>query len=249
MIIREDRGPIAVLRLAHGKVSAMDVAFADALRAALAELRTSPHAAIVLTGTGSSFSAGVDLFQVVGGGAGYLARFLPLLDAMLLDTLTMPKPIVAAVNGHAIAGGCILAAACDYRVMAEGSGRIGVPELIVGVPFPTLALEIVASRVSPATLRDLVFTGRTYPPREALGKQLVDALSPAESLLDRTVEMATRLGSIPARSFALAKQAFNAPILERARRLADANHEVARVWALPETHAAIRAYLDRTLRK
>ena len=69
---------------------------------------------------------------------------------MLRDALTFPKPLVAAVNGHAIAGGCILAATCDRRIMAEGNGRIGVPELVVGVPFPALPLQIMAARMPDA---------------------------------------------------------------------------------------------------
>ena len=66
--------------------------------------------------------------------------------------------MVAAINGHAIAGGCILAAACDHRIMVEGNGRIGIPELAVGVPFPALPLQIMAARLADGALRDLVFT-------------------------------------------------------------------------------------------
>ena len=75
------------------------------------------------------------------------------MEAFFQTLLTFPKPAVAAVNGHAIAGGCIIAAACDHRVMADGTGRIGVPELMVGVPFPSLPLEIVGSRVPASVFR------------------------------------------------------------------------------------------------
>ena len=96
--------------------------------------------AVIVTGSGSSFSAGVDLFRVIKDGPEYGRRFLPVLDDFLRAALTLPKPMVAAINGHAIAGGCILAAACDHRIMTEGNGRIGIPELAVGVPFPALPL-------------------------------------------------------------------------------------------------------------
>ena len=92
--------------------------------------------AVILTGSGSSFSAGVDLFRVLKDGPEYGRRFLPVLDNFLRAALTLPKPMIAAINGHAIAGGCILAATCDHRIMTEGNGRIGIPELAVGVPFP-----------------------------------------------------------------------------------------------------------------
>src|SRR5919106_6432262 len=147
MIQRDDRDGIRILRLAHGKVSAMDVELGEAFMREMADAAAAPVKAVIVTGTGSSFSAGVDLFRVVNDGPEYGRRFLPILDGFLRAALTLPKPLVAAVNGHAIAGGCILAAACDHRIMTEGNGRIGIPELAVGVPFPALPLQIMAARV------------------------------------------------------------------------------------------------------
>lgn len=235
--------------MAHGKVSAMDIALGEALTSEIAAAHDSSVRAIVITGTGSSFSAGVDLFQVVNGGTGYVERFLPVLDAMLRDVLTMPKPVVAAVNGHAIAGGCILAAACDHRVMAEGNGRIGVPELVVGVPFPALAFEILASRVPVAALRSLVYSGRTVQVDEGLVTGLVDEKSPADLLVGRACAVAHQLAAIPAEAFALTKLALYTPILERVRQMADVNAQVVHSWMRPETYETIRAYLERTVGK
>lgn len=249
MIIREDRGGVRILRLAHGKVSAIDIELAEALSHEMAAARDGSVRAVVLTGTGSAFSAGVDLFKVLEGGPAYGGRFLPALDAMLRDTLTMPKPVVAAVNGHAIAAGCILASACDHCVMAEGDGRIGVPELAVGVPFPALPIEIMAARVPAAVLRALVFSGRTVQGDEALAKGLVDETCPTDRLLDRACEVAERLAALPAGAFALTKESFYTPILERVRQLADLNARVVHAWMQPETYEAIRGYLERTVGK
>jgi enoyl-CoA hydratase len=139
MIERTDSDGIVTLRLAHGKVSAMDLELCEELRR---QLDASRHArALILTGTGSSFSAGVDLFRLIDGGAAYLERFWPALSGVLDTLFVFPRPVVAAVNGHAIAGGCFLAASCDYRLMS--GGKIGVPELLVGVPFPTVIMEIL----------------------------------------------------------------------------------------------------------
>ena len=121
MIERQDRDGIRVLRLAHGKVSAMDIELGEAFTAELKSAAEDAVRGVVVTGTGSSFSAGVDLFRLIKDGPDYGQRFLPVLDTMLRDTLTFPKPLVAAVNGHAIAGGCILTTACDHRIMAEGT--------------------------------------------------------------------------------------------------------------------------------
>jgi len=249
MITREDQEGIRVLRLAHGKVSAMDIELGEAFTAELKAAADASVRGVVVTGTGSSFSAGVDLFRVIKDGPAYGERFLPVLDTMLRDALTFPKPLVAAVNGHAIAGGCILAAACDRRIMAEGNGRVGVPELVVGVPFPALPLQIVAARVADAAFRDLVFTGRTVQVDEALKLGLVDEKCPAEGLLDRAVAVANQLAAIPAGAFALTKEAFTTLILDRSACLSDLNARVVHAWMQPQTYDTIRAYLERTVGK
>jgi enoyl-CoA hydratase len=186
---------------------------------------------------------------LVKEGPEYGRRFLPVLDSLLRAALTLPKPVVAAVNGHAIAGGCILAACCDYRIMVDGAGRIGVPELGVGVPFPALPLQIMAARVADTALRDLVLTARTVQVDEARALGLVDEKCPAGMLMDRAIEAAERLATIPAAAFALTKEAFYTPILERATALAPLNARVVDEWTQPHTYDTIRAYLDRTIPK
>jgi enoyl-CoA hydratase len=249
MFIREDRGPLAIVRFAHGKVSALDVDFCDAVVREIDTIAASAATALVLTGTGSTFSAGVDLFAFLDGGDEYTRRFLPAMTAFFRRLLTFPKPLVAAVNGHAIAGGCIIAAACDYRVMADGTGRIGVPELVVGVPFPAMPFEIVRARLTPQVFRDLVFSGRVVLPHDAVALALVDDVVEANSLLDRAVRHAERLTRIPATTFALTKRELAGSILERVERAAANDRDVAAAWSSPEVHAAIRSYLDRTIKK
>ncbi|HUE87508.1 MAG TPA: enoyl-CoA hydratase/isomerase family protein [Vicinamibacterales bacterium] len=247
MIIREDSGSIAVLRLAHGKVNALDVDFCHALVRELEHVAASDARALVVTGTGSAFSAGVDLFQVLDGGAAYLKQFLPAMEAFFRTLLAFPKPAIAAVNGHAIAGGCIIAAACDYRVMAGGGARIGVPELAVGVPFPTLPFEIVRARVSPAHFRELVFTGRTLPPQEAVAVGLIDEIAPMDVLLTRAEHAAERLADIPPVTFRLTKRTFTEPLLERVRHAASLNADVLEAWESPAVQSRMRAYVEKTV--
>ena len=249
MIIREDSGTIAVLRLAHGKVSALDVDLCQALVRELGEIAASDARALVVTGTGSAFSAGVDLFRVLDGGAAYLRQFLPAMEAFFKTLLTFSKPAIAAINGHAIAGGCIIAAACDYRVMAEGSGRIGVPELAVGVPFPALPFEIVRARVLPTPFRDLVFTGRTVLPSEAIAVGLIDETAPADVLMTRAAHAAEKLAEITPVTFALTKRAFTEPLLERVRAAATLDRDVFEAWESSVVQSRIRAYLERTVGK
>lgn len=249
MIQRDDRDGIRILRLAHGKVSAIDIELGESFMREMHDAATAPISAVIVTGTGSSFSAGVDLFRVVTDGPEYGRRFLPVLDGLLRTALTLPKPMIAAVNGHAIAGGCILAACCDHRIMVEGTGRIGIPELAVGVPFPALPLQVMGARLTDAALRDLIFTGRTVQVDEAKALGLIDEKCPAGMLLDRASEVAQRLAAIPAGAFALTKEAFYTPILARTNALVDYNARVVDAWMQQHTYDTIRAYLDRTIPK
>ncbi|MDN5860753.1 MAG: enoyl-CoA hydratase/isomerase family protein, partial [Pseudonocardia sp.] len=174
MIERERVERIAVVRLAHGAVSAMDLELCEAITETFTALADDPADAVVLTGTGRAFSAGVDLRRIVDGGAEYVDRFLPALDAAFRAAFTLPKPLVAAVNGHAIAGGCVLAACADAVLMADGPGRIGVPEIKVGVPFPQVPLQVLIHAVGSTGARRLVMGAQTYEPAAARELGLVD---------------------------------------------------------------------------
>ena len=249
MIERKDADGIRILKLAHGKVSAIDRELGEALTAEMKDAMHPSVKAVILTGSGSSFSAGVDLFRLIKDGPDYARRFLSVLDEFLRATLTFPKPLVAAINGHAIAGGCILAATCDHRIMTEGSGRIGIPELAVGVPFPSLPLQIMASRLIDGHLRDLVFSGRTVQVDDAKAMGLIDEKCPMGMLMDRASEVAQKLAAVPAGAFALTKEAFYTPILDRAGQLSDLNARVSDAWLQQETYDTIKTYLDKTIKK
>jgi enoyl-CoA hydratase len=249
MIARDEQEGVLTLRLAHGKASALDVELLDALVRELDGV-AEDVTALVLTGTGSIFSAGVDLFRLTREGAGYVRDFLPLLSRFLRQLFSFPRPVVAAVNGHAIAGGCVIALAADARLMADGVGRIGVPELLVGVPLPAAALEVVRFAVPRERLQSLVYTGRTLSAREALGAGLVDEVVAPADLMIRAQELARHLATIPPAVYSLTKQSLRAEALERIDRAPERLDQAAlEVWSAPQTHAHIREYLRRTLGK
>ncbi|HVT45657.1 MAG TPA: enoyl-CoA hydratase/isomerase family protein [Thermoanaerobaculia bacterium] len=248
MIERDVAGDIVILRFAHGKASALDVEFLDEISRTVSEAREAEG--VVLTGTGSIFSAGVDLYRLTSGEPGYPARLIEALDRALTVLLEAPRPVVAALNGHAIAGGCVLACGCDYRLMAEGKGRIGIPELLVGVPFPPLALETVRSIMSPQMLQRLVLGGQTLSAEEALESGVIDELVPADALLERAVNIARRFGAVPRPAFAMTKRQLCEPYRERAERYRQQwSGEIGAVWEAEETHEHIRDYLRRTIGK
>ncbi|HKN08949.1 MAG TPA: enoyl-CoA hydratase/isomerase family protein [Pseudomonadota bacterium] len=153
MIEISEQDGVTIVRMAHGKANVMNMDFCEFLTARFVELNASPTGAIVLTGRDGIFSAGVDLLRLLDGGVPYIRKFLPVLSTTLATIFSCPKPVVAAINGHAIAGGCVLACAADKRLMAHATGRIGVTELLVGVPFPAAAMEIMRCAVAPAAFR------------------------------------------------------------------------------------------------
>jgi enoyl-CoA hydratase len=250
MIERSTNGSVLTIRLAHGKVSAFDLELAEGLALAIAEAASSDARAVILTGTGSSLSAGVDLYRVIDGGAEYVDRFYPAMVKMFLELFAFPKPLVVAANGHAIAGGTILTLAGDYRLIAAGKARMGIPEMLVGVPFPPSVLAAIQFAVPAQHLQNLIYTGRTVAPDEALHLGLVDEIVPAESLADRAMEVATQFAALPQPAFTLAKRQLRDHALDRARRYnSEFGDDILALWRAPETHAVIREYLARTIKK
>jgi enoyl-CoA hydratase len=246
----EKRGELAFFRMEHGKANAFDLEFCEALSSQLEELSKSSLRALVITGQGRIFSAGVDLPRVLEGGLPYLRSFLPALKKAFETLFCFPKPVVAAINGHAIAGGCVLACAADHRVMASQSGRIGIPELLVGVPFPTLALEIMRLVVAPTHFRAMVYRGSTFSPEEAQEKGLVDATAEPEKLLDDAVAVAEAFATVPPEVFAITKTQICFAVMKRIREDAQRfDAAIEELWTAPTTLATIREYVARTFKK
>jgi enoyl-CoA hydratase len=242
-----ERDGVVLLRLAEGKANAMSLEFCDALTARFAAL--SSARAVVLTGTGRIFSAGVDLKRLVDGGDAYVRKFLPALSTMLATVFSHPAPVVAAINGHAIAGGCVLACAADRRLMVRDGGRIGVTELLVGVPFPPVAMEIMRCATAPQFFAEAIFSGATYTALEAAERGWVhDVIEEEQALIDRAVKSANALAALPPQVYSLSKQQTRQPALERMND-PELDAEIEQIWNAPETLARIRDFIARTLRK
>jgi enoyl-CoA hydratase/carnithine racemase len=239
---------VGVVRLSHGKVNALDLELCRTIEQTMRDLDDpeGPVRAVVVTGAGRAFSAGVDLKRVVDGGAAYVAEFLPALGAAFRAVFDLGKPVVAAINGHAIAGGCVLAAACDRRIMASGTGTIGVPELRVGVPFPYAALEIMRFALGPAAARRAIFDGANHRPEAALSLGLADELSDPTGLLDRAVAVAGRMATdIPADTFRHTKAQLREEINERLDRVTEAT--TVKLWTTAAADGRIRAFMAQTM--
>jgi enoyl-CoA hydratase len=247
MLNAAERDGIVTIKLERGKAHALDLDLCRALTEAFTEIEQDERAtAMILTGTGAVFSAGVDLVRYLEGGDDYVDAFVPSFVEALRILFAMSKPAVAAINGHAIAGGCALAAACDYRIMEKGHGTIGVPALKVGLPFPLVAIEILRFATSEAHLQELVYRGKMYGVSDAYSHGLVDEIAEQGALLDRARTVASQLAEEPSARFRITKQQLRAPALERMLRYAaDTDSSVLAEWKDPATVNAIRLYVSQ----
>lgn len=221
----DDDAAIRVLRLAGGKANALDGALLDELERLIDDFERGPARAAVLTGYQRYFSAGLALPQLIGLDRAAMRAFVEYTARAMRRVLACEKPIVAAINGHAIAGGCVLALMCDWRICAEGSLKIGLSEMQLGVGLPAIVIEALRAQVPPASLVPVALEGRLFPPREALAIGLVHEVVAPDALLPRAEAKARDLAAPPTVAVAQVKRALRAPILEAVARTAAAETE------------------------
>ena len=229
---RHDR--VRVLRLAHGKANTLTPDVCRELTAALTAAEADGDA-VVLTGAGAMFSAGIDLHRLLAD-TGRVGEFRGALVESFSALFHHPHPTVAAVNGNAVGGGAIYAAACDYRVMCRGRGRIGTPELHGGIAFPDLGIEILRHSVSPGVLVELALRGALYDADQARTIGLVNEVVEPDHLLDTALTTASAMRQAPDALYAWTK---------RQVRGDAARPDVRAVWNDDDVIASIRSSVER----
>jgi enoyl-CoA hydratase/carnithine racemase len=235
-----------VLTLSSGRVNAQDVELLDELTAAVLELQRSGEGPLVLTGAGRAFSAGVDLNRVVEGGSAYTDRLVPALSNAFNALFEFPRPTVAAVNGAAIAGGCILACACDRRLISPNA-QIGASEVRVGVAFPVAALEVMRYACGDYA-EEVLLGGRIYKAEEAVAHRLAHRVV-SDDLVEAAVAEAADLGSIPLDAYSQTKAQLRAPTVARIRAGAAIDDEVRQLWGADQTQQRLADYVERLRRR
>jgi len=234
-------GAVRILRLAKPPAHAIDEALLLDLQTALRQaMDDSSVRAVVLTGSGRFFSAGFD-FAAPHRDAAAVNRMMDLYRRVHVELLSLPKPTLAMVNGHAIAGGAILVLACDYRLAVDGEYKVGLNEISVGATFPRVAFEIAALRLSHARASEMMLGASLYPVSQATRLGLVDEMLPAETFEATTLRRAARLAAFPREAYAHTKAALIAPALERiAAESAEQAAHAAALWSTEESRAARR---------
>jgi enoyl-CoA hydratase len=191
----EQVGDVALLRLEAGKANAIGLEFLSALDALAGRLAGARAA--VMTGQGKAFCAGLDLPALFDLDRATMRGFMRRFEEVMLRIFQLPMPLVAAVNGHAIAGGCVLAMQADLRIAADRESRIGLNETQLGIGLPPVVLETLRFQVLPTSLPALTMEGRLFTPREALQLGLVHELAPEADLLETALRRAAALAALP----------------------------------------------------
>lgn len=214
----------------------------ELMRRTLDAVREAGDAPLFLTGEGDAFCAGLDLKEVAAADVTELGRFLGVIEDLVQALYEHPGPTVVWVNGHAIAGGCLLALCCDVRVMTAREGvRIGLNEVALGLRFTPRILKMCKSRVPGPSLARVLLESSLYGAEEARALGLVDVVA-EESEAKKRLEA---LAAHPRDSYAAAKHAMRGtltvPEAEQRRFVS----EVVPTWAAPELKARLRAVLDK----
>lgn len=238
----------AILTLDRPPANALDLGFSERLDRALATLAEDGSLrslTITGTGTGSVFCAGLDLKAVPGYDAAEQAALIMAINRMFGRLYGFPVPTVAAVNGHAIAGGLILALACDWRVAVDTDCLVGLTEVRVGVPFPVAPREIVRAELSPNAARRLILTGRNLESTAAVALGVLDETCARERLAARAAEIAADMASAPRASFTKLKRQLREDALARIDAAVEQRAEPMLAPWLDESNArSARAVLD-----
>ena len=207
MISTERRGNVCVVWLDRNITNAINMRGVEELGAMIQQLSNDPGVSAVVLSSSSAkfFSIGFDIPELYDQSREEFGAFYQAVNQMCLDLYALPKPTVAAITGHAIAGGCILTLCCDYRFIASGRKLIGLNEVKLGVPVPYPADRMLRELVGMRPAREIMEAGEFYEPERALALGLVDRVLTIERLVDEAVEMAAELGSLPDAAYAMIK--------------------------------------------
>jgi enoyl-CoA hydratase len=213
-------GDVALVRIDRPPANALDVELLAEGQATADKLRGALPSAVVLTGRPGFFSAGADLKVVPTLDPAGQRDMVIGINGLFTNWYSFPRPVVCAVNGHAIAGGLILALCGDYRV-GPTSGRFGLTELRVGIPYPAAAMAIVRAELTPPAARLLTLRANLLEADAAHGLGLFDEIAEGEGVVERALEVAGELASLPPATYEHVKMDLRRETIAETRRAVD----------------------------
>ncbi len=213
----------------------------------LAKLEAAAGAPALLTGAGDALSAGLNLVEIAGFDVAGMRDYLELLERTIRALYLYPGPLVAFVNGHAIAGGCIFTLCCDHRVCSPAAGsKIGLTEVALGLRFPRSVLQLVRRRVAPEHLDEVVLGAGLHDPQGALRLGIVDELGDLALARTRLAALAQH----PADTYAATKADLRAGVLvEDAAQARAFLEEALPTWTSPALRERLLGFLKQRSRR
>lgn len=232
-------GGTALVVFSRGKVNAIDQQVVAELLAVFAEIeRDDSVRSVVLTGRGKFFSFGLDVPALYDLTPQEFSSFLRAFCGFCSSLFLFPKPIVAAVNGHAVAGGCMLLLPCDTRIAADQPMSIALTEVALGASLFASIVEMLRYRVSSQSAEEMLLTGKSFDARGAAQIGLVDSIVEPSKLTSAAVSRANELAQHYGPGYQSLRRMIRQPIADRwAEREARSIEEFVRIWYSPETRA------------
>jgi 3,2-trans-enoyl-CoA isomerase len=232
-------GEIATVTLARGKVNALNEPMFREIRTSFQDLEKSDEVrAVILTGRGKFFSFGFDIPELLSYSKDDFIRYLTKFASFCSYLFLFPKPVIAALNGHTIAGGCMIANACDCRIMVSEKAKIALNEITFGASVFAGSVAILKFCVGSRNAATILYSGAMYSPDEAARLGLVDQIVPAENLMQTAEKAAVDFASKSAAAFSSIKDLLRRPISEEmAKREQDSLREFADIWYSERTWA------------
>ncbi len=242
----EQHGDVALLRIDRPPANALDLELLEEGARARDELAAASPGAVVITGRDGFFSAGVDLKLAPTLDAEAQRGMVTGINRLFAGWYGFPRPVICAVNGHAIAGGLILALCGDQRVGAR-EGKLGLTEVAAGIPYPRAAIAIVRAELSAASARRLVLGGELVEPEDALRLGLVDELQDAPDVVPRALALAAARARLPREAHERIKLQLRGETIALARKaVSEAGEDpLSGGWLGEETARASAGILDR----
>jgi len=239
----EDR--VATIRLDRPPMNAINSTVQEELRAAAEQVTQDENVrAVIVYGGEKVFAAGADVKEFSGQDHAYLMRDAPRIMSAIDSIARIPKPVIAAVTGFALGGGCELALACDFRVAADNA-KLGQPEILLGIIPGMGGTQRLPRLVGPAKAKDLILTGRFVGAQEALEIGLVDAVVPADQVYATAQAMAAKFAKGPALAMAAAKAAIDGGLdTDLANGLRLESHLFASVFATADAATGLRSFIE-----
>jgi enoyl-CoA hydratase/carnithine racemase len=237
-------GKVALVTLRRPPANALNVELTEEIASVFGDLGQDDEVkSVVLTGHGKSFCAGVDLKIVPTFGQGDQRRMVNALNRAFYSVYACPLPVVGAINGHAIAGGFVLALCCDWRIASKTPFLAGLTEVRVGVPCPVAAMEVARHELRPDVARRLVLFGENMASGAAVDAGAFDEAVDADALLQRALEKAGQFAALPKSAFARTKRQLRRASVEAIETAIAGAEPLLNNWLSRETLAAAASVL------